>query len=234
LSVPIYDFAIANEWLAGATTEKYYACCGKSICGGCLDSFIQSGIASKFKCPFCNSDYRSVDDDVEYIRMRVEANDAGAICQLGSYYHGGNGGLQQDWEKAMELYARAGQLGCSKAHNSMADVYTQRGDMKKAKFYLEAAAMAGHEGARCNIGMAEAKSGSMERAVRHWTIAASGGEFYAMHNLLVALENGEVSRESIYSTLTAYNEYCAEMRSEARDAYILMTPQTKVNTGVGP
>ena len=201
---------------------------------GCAYSFCKSG--NNDKCPFCNSDraVKAYDEEVEDIRMRVEANDAGAICQLGSYYHGGNGGLQQDWEKAMELYARAGQLGCSKAHNSMADVYTQRGDMKKAKFYLEAAAMAGHEGARCNIGMAEAKSGSMERAVRHWTIAASGGEFYAMHNLLVALENGEVSRESIDSTLTAYNKSCAEMRSEARDAYIFMTPQTKVNTGVGP
>ena len=30
--------------------------------------------------------------------------------------------------------------------------YQELGDMKKAKFYLEAAAMAGHEGARNNIG----------------------------------------------------------------------------------
>jgi hypothetical protein len=34
-SVPIYDFAIANEGSISYTdTEHYYSCCGKSICGG--------------------------------------------------------------------------------------------------------------------------------------------------------------------------------------------------------
>jgi hypothetical protein len=41
-----------------------------------------------------------------------------------------------------------------------------------------------------------------------------------MYNLLVALKKSAVSRESIDSTLAAYNTSCAEMRSEARDAYI--------------
>ena len=39
-------------------------------------------------------------------------------------------------------------------------------DMKKAKFQYEAAAMAGHEGARCNLGTMEAQSGNMGRAVK--------------------------------------------------------------------
>ena len=60
----------------------------------------------------------------------------------------------------------------------------------------------------------------MERAVKHWIIAASAGDFCAMHNLLVALKNGAVSRESIDSTLKAYNDCCAEMRSRSRDACI--------------
>jgi hypothetical protein len=39
--------------------------------------------------------------------------------------------------------------------------------------------------------------------------------------MLTALyKKGYVSRESIDSTLIAYNNSCAEMRSEARDAYI--------------
>jgi hypothetical protein len=60
----------------------------------------------------------------------------------------------------------------------------------------------------------------MERAVKHWKIAASAGCYNAMNYLLVALKRGVVSRESIDSSLTAYNTCCAEMRSEARDACI--------------
>jgi TPR repeat protein len=102
----------------------------------------------------------------------------------------------------------------------LGNIYDKGGDLKKAKFHFEAAAMAGHVIARYNLGNLEAKSGNINRAVKHWTIAASAGHYIAMHNVLVALKKGAISRESIDSTLTAYNNSCAEVRSEARDAYI--------------
>ena len=80
--------------------------------------------------------------------------------------------------------------------------------------------MAGHEQARFNIGLMEYNLGSTERSLKHWTIAASAGCFRAMHHLLIALEDREVSRETIDSTLIAYNNACAEMRSQARDDFI--------------
>jgi hypothetical protein len=80
--------------------------------------------------------------------------------------------------------------------------------------------MAGHELARCNCGLMEFKSGNKEQAVKHWIIAASAGHFLAIHALLVEFYHGLVSGETIDSTLTAYNNSCAEMRSEARDAHI--------------
>jgi hypothetical protein len=92
--------------------------------------------------------------------------------------------------------------------------------MKKVKFHSEAAAMAGQEVARYNLGCMEARSRNIERAVKHWTIAASAGEYHAMRELIVFFDKGLVSRESIDSTLEAYNNSCAEMRSEDRDAYI--------------
>ena len=49
----------------------------------------------------------------------------------------------------------------------MADIYRQGGDLKKAKFHYEAAAMAGHELARNNLGCIEGNSGNMEGAVKH-------------------------------------------------------------------
>jgi TPR repeat protein len=216
-SVPIYDYATANEELADENMEQYYPCCGKSICAGCVHSCIQSG---NYKCPFCNSDQgKTYEERFEQMMKRVEANDPISISLLaGSYYQGLNG-LQQDQTKTMELYGRAADLGCSEAHNNLANVHKEGGNRKKAKFHFEAAAMAGHEIARCNLGVMEYYSGNMERGVKHWTISASGGCYQSMHHLRESFEEGYVSRESINSTLTRYNNSCKEMRSEARDAY---------------
>ena len=49
---------------------------------------------------------------------------------------------------------------------------------------------------------------------------ASVGHFGAMNALRKYFEIGVVTQESIKSILTGYNNSCAEMRSEARDAYI--------------
>jgi TPR repeat protein len=220
LSVPIHDFAIANEELANMNMEQFYPCCGKTICKGCAYSFIESG--NNGKCPFCNSDRGNKTDEqnVEDIRMRAEANDANSICLLANMYHRGFNGFQQDHTRAIELYAKAADLGHSGAHSLLGGIYYQGGDSKKAKFHFEVAAMAGHEVARYNLGVMEYKSGKKERAIQHWKIAASAGEYNAMHHLRKAFKQGVISRESIDSTLTAYNNSCAEMRSEARDTCI--------------
>ena len=84
--------------------------------------------------------------------------------------------------------------------------------------------MAGHEGARNDIGHLEfLQFNNTDRAIKHWIIAASAGSYLAiMHNLLVALKEILVSRETIDPTLTAYNTSCGEMRSEARDAFFVV------------
>ena len=123
----------------------------------------------------------------------------------------------------MELWKQAAELGSSGAHCHLADFYRDKGDLKKAKFHYKAAAMAGNEAARSNLGTMEHNSGNTKRALKHWMIAASAGEYRSMHQLLVAFKQGLVSTDAIDATLTAYNNSCAEMRSEARDAAILYT-----------
>ena len=157
---------------------------------------------------------------------RLEANDPVAMVFLGYQYEHGLRGLQQDYAKAKELYTRAADLGCSKAHIFLAELYHEGGNMKKAKFHNEAAAMAGNEVARYNLGIMEKQSGNLERAVKHLTIASSAGCYSSMDNLRIAFEYGVISRESIDSTLAAYNSSCAEMRSEARDDYIRFNLET--------
>jgi TPR repeat protein len=220
MSVPISDYAEANEELAKMDTEVYYSCCGKSICGGCIDSFVKSGNIGK--CPFCNAERMSKTDEdrVEEMMKRVEVNDAGAMTALGNDYYHGKSGLLRDREKAMELWEQAAALGSSEAHFALGTQYDAEGDSKKEKFHYEAAAMAGHEGARFNLANMEFDSGNVERAVKHWIIAASAGNHHAMNNLLIAFNKGLVPREEIESALTTYNNSCAEMRSEARDNYI--------------
>jgi len=50
---------------------------------------------------------------------RVEANDADTMDLLADGYHCGEWGLQQNRAKAMELYAKAAELGSSDAHFSL-------------------------------------------------------------------------------------------------------------------
>ena len=153
---------------------------------------------------------------------RVEANDSGATCRLGNFYYNGQLGLQQDQETAIDLWKEAAKFGSNEAHFYLGMIYDEDegGDLKKAKFHCEAAAMAGHEVARYKIGSLEAKSGNMERAMKHWRIAALAGSYHALRQLIICFEKGLVSRESISSTLLAYNNSCVEVRSEARDAFI--------------
>jgi len=219
-SIPIYDYATANEASKDKVMEQYYPCCGKSICGGCIHSFFESGNTER--CAFCNSDQSSktLEERVDEMMKRVGANDADSICMLANSYYQGLNGFQQDHAKAMGLYPRAADLGCIKAQNQLGGIYSKGGYLKKAKFHYEAAAMAGNEIARYNLGCIEYNSGNIERAVKHWTIAASVGCYDAMHEMRRFFEKGKVSRESIDATLSAYNNSCAEMRSVARDAYI--------------
>jgi TPR repeat protein len=219
-SVPIWDFAEANKELANEATDVYYECCSKEICKGCIHSFAQSG--NYDKCLFCNANRadKTGEENNKEIMKRVAVNDPGAMYLLGNHYEHGLRGLQQDQAKAIDLYARASELGYSKAHYQLGGVYHEGGNLKKAKFHWEAAAMAGHEEARNNVGVLEANAGNMERAINHWTIAASAGNCQAMGALQTWFEVGYGSRESIDTTLAAYNSSCVEMRSEARDASI--------------
>jgi TPR repeat protein len=173
---------------------------------------------------------RKTDEEkVKEVMKRVEANDAASICTLTGYYLHGRRGVEQDQTKALELFNKSAELGYSNAHNNLGVIY-EGGDMKKARFQLKIAAMTGDEEARYLLSGLEAQSGNIERAIKHLTIGASAGDYQAMHCLKMEFEQGVVSRESIDSTLAAYNTSCAEMRSKDRDGYIRAMSETVSST----
>jgi hypothetical protein len=121
-SVPIYDYATANEELAKMAMAHYYSCCGKRLCRGCVHSFCESGndvwSGNDRKCPFCNSDQDNKTENKIFgqLMKRVDFNDFGAMYVLGQRYYHGLLGLQQNQAKALELWKKAAKLGSSDAH----------------------------------------------------------------------------------------------------------------------
>ena len=96
----------------------------------------------------------TTEEHVEKLMKRVGRPMMPLQFVLGDHYYfkGLNSFRTDHTQRQSNSFTRAGDLGLSKGHYQLADVYRQKGDMKKAKFYLEAAAMAGNEMARCNLG----------------------------------------------------------------------------------
>jgi len=133
----------------------------------------------------------------------VEANDATSICVLGDHYYfkGLNSFRTDHTQRQSNSLPEQVILVLVRGIINWLTFIRQQGDMKKAKFYLEAAAMAGNERARCNLGGLEAQSGNHERAVKHLAIAESVGCVDAMDQLRVYFKKGYVTtRESMKST----------------------------------
>jgi TPR repeat protein len=109
-------------------------------------------------CPFFKAERmnKTDEEEIEQLMKRAEVNDASSIYLLGNFYHHGQHGLLQDRTKAIELMKQAAELGSSQAHCELGNIYyNQGGHLKKAKFHYEAAAMAGHDSARSNLGRME-------------------------------------------------------------------------------
>lgn len=104
-------------------------------------------------CPFCRAEpvAASNEESKERLQKRVDAGNTEAIQNQGHYYQYGTNGFPQDYDKALELLLRAGQLGC--ATNGSGRGVEQ--DEKKAVYYYELAAMKGDVNARYNLGVFE-------------------------------------------------------------------------------
>jgi TPR repeat protein len=138
--------------------------------------------------------------------------------------------LPQDSKKAIELCTKAADLGSILAHRSLGECY-YRGtvttkDVKKAKHHFEIAAMKGDSSARHNLGAYEIEQRKdLQRAYRHFLIAAKDGFDDSMKAVTDGYKRGYVTKSELEDTLRAYQRSLDEMKSEQRYKAALLEAQ---------
>jgi len=200
------------------------ACCGKLICSGCIYAPLYDNQGNELdkKCPLCRSSPPSCYEEIiERYKKRMELDDPIAICDLGSFYNVGVNGLSQNHAKALELYHQAAELGHSEAYYNIGNVYYNGNgvelDKKKARYYWELSAIGGHPYSRHNLGGAEEVSGNMDRALKHWMIAAKDGEKLSLENIKDLCKRGYATKDDYGKALCCYQSYLDEIKTDQRD-----------------
>ena len=200
--------------------STYKTCCGKIICSGCIYAVAKrdGGVGL---CPFCRSPTPDPEEIVEQIKKRIEVDDAEAMYCLGCYYYGGRHRLPQDHAKALELWHRAAELGHAPSYYSIGVAYklgdgVER-DEKKAVHYMELSAMEGQVVARHNLGVSEWLAANIDRALKHYMIAAGSGYSVSLENIKLMFMEGYATKDDYAKALRVYQANLAEIKSAQRD-----------------
>eukprot|EP00984_Skeletonema_dohrnii_P031297 scaffold23601_cov78-Skeletonema_dohrnii-CCMP3373.AAC.2 len=196
------------------------SCCSKIICNGCVHSYELRIDQEKLEqtCPFCRHPApKSRDEEEKNIMKRVKANDPVAMVQMG---------LRRCWsgdyDDSFRYATKAAELGDAGAHCELAIFYLEgkgvEKDEKKEVYHLEQAAIGGHAKARYNLGCEEEKNGRMDRAMKHWFIAAALGHDGSLDALKDGFKGGLVSKEDFAAALRAHQAAVEATKSPQREA----------------
>eukprot|EP00956_Cyclotella_meneghiniana_P028060 scaffold64434_cov52-Cyclotella_meneghiniana.AAC.10 len=205
----------------------YMACCGKSICVGCVCCLTRD------VCPFCNTP--AAENNEEHNKMlkeRIERfSDANAMNTLGGYYDSGRSGFPVDQSKAVELFQRASELGSANAHLNLGGAYLHgegvQVDKKKAIYHYQLSAMLGSIRGRYYLGLMEAQDGNQDRAIRHFIIAAKYGDDMSLQMIKDGFTNGVITKEDFEKTLRGHKASQAKTKSDQRDRAREMNAQSR-------
>jgi hypothetical protein len=169
-------------------------------------------------CPFCRKPLPNTDEEInELLMKRIEANDPVALC---------HGGLRRynkgDCEKAIEYWRKAADLGDVHAHYQLSLLYQDgkgvEKDEKRELNHAEQAAIGGHPSARYNLGFRESQVGSMDRAAKHWIIAAKLGDDKSLESVKILHKvDGCVSKEDFAAALRGHRAAIDATKSPQRD-----------------
>ncbi len=195
------------------------SCCSKRICAGCNNANQKREIEGRLqqKCPFCRKTLPKTEEEINGRWMkRIEANDPSALCHMGTVrcYEG-------DYNSAFEYWTRAAALGDLEAHFQLSIMYGNglgvEKDEKIQLHHLTVAAIGGHPNARYNLGCIEGENDRVDRAAKHWIIAAKLGQDHALGNVKSLYKAGLVSKDDFVAALHGYQAAVEAMKSSQRE-----------------
>lgn len=234
---PREDCAVCFLPLPHITGQTYQSCCGKTLCGGCIEAVAERSKKTPKEwalCPFCREPHFSTaEEGHERLKKRVEMKDVHAMCHLGSDYIEGNG-TKRYVKRGVKLWTRAAELGEISSCGYLGDEYNPelgsmfktglKKDLDKALHYYEIAAKGGHEQARFNLGALQCIAGNVDIGVKHWMIAAAQGNDLALEKVKWGYVHGHITKDDFAKALRAHQHAQDEVKSEQR---------TKLGKGLG-
>eukprot|EP00985_Skeletonema_marinoi_P007151 scaffold3127_cov87-Skeletonema_marinoi.AAC.1 len=187
------------------TKSTLMPCCSKIICKGCVHSYdiriFQESLEPT--CPFCRQPASESEEEVvKNIMKRVKVNDPAALLQLGVRRFEAGG-----YDDAFRYANKAAELGDAGAHYQLS-----------CFIYEGRAAIGGHPLARYNLGANEKNNGRMDRAVKHWIIAAALGHDAPLDAVKDSFRVGLVTKDDFASALRAHQAAVEATKSPQREA----------------
>ena len=198
---------------------SFLPCCSRNICMGCIYANYISNkhdMVKAWSCPFCRTLASDKEENKKRMMKRIKAGDPDAMCQMGTERcHEGDHAI------AKKYWAMAAELGDVIAHYQLGCLYWQgegvEKDEEKAVYHYEKAAIGGHHQARHNLAAVEERNGNMERAVKHFIIAANLGDEKSMKALWDHYSAGNITKEDLEVTLRTHKAAIDETKSPERE-----------------
>jgi hypothetical protein len=216
---PICCLPMSLDAMLDATKSSVTSCCSKTICDGCAFANQSREFEQSLDptCPFCRHRVPKTEAEANKNTMkRVEANDPAALRRMGRQRC--NDG---DYDGAFESLTKAAEQGDADAHYDLSIMYHEgvgvEKDMKKVIYHLEQAAIGGHPIARYNLGCFEKNDGRIERAVKHFVIAANVGDDDSLKRLRECYVMGYVQKEDFAAALRAHQAAVDATKSPQRE-----------------
>lgn len=192
-------------------------CCSKVICRGCWYANLlrEDREGLEHKCTFCREPMADGEGNKKRMMKRVKANDPVTIREVGKKRRIGG-----DVEEANKYFKKAAELGDAEAHFELA-MHNKGKDPKREMHHLEEAAVGGHPAARHNIGIHELRRGRIDRANKHFIIAAKLGWDGALESVKRGFMDGYVRKEDYAAALRGHQAAVDAMKSKQREeAYV--------------
>jgi hypothetical protein len=198
--------------------SMFRTCCSETICMGCVFANCKSNVHDPMKarrCPFCREVAYDKENEKRTMK-RIKANDPAALRHMAGKCH-----KEGNYEGALEYWTKSAELGDVEARYNLGLMYMNgegvEEDEEKAVYHYEKAAIGGHPFARYNLAANEEEHGNVERAVKHFIIAANLGDDQSMKCLWDHYSLGNITKEDLDATLRTHQAAIDATKSEQRE-----------------